>query len=87
MVVFNPWTNTEDRMQLEGDTKDLPIDKTVEQVTKLDNQLGPEEEKLIIEVIHKNKDLFTWTTTYLPNIHLEVMSHKMAQKKRKIGEE
>ena len=79
-----------------GETKNLPIGKTEQQVTKLGSQLSPEEEKLVTDVICKNKDLFSWTTVDMPNIHLEAMSHKLAifkeartvaQKKRKMGEE
>jgi len=59
MIDLEPRTNTKDRLQPEGETKDLPIGHKVDQVKKLGSQLNLEEEKLLANVIYKNKDLFS----------------------------
>ena len=96
MTDLDPRTNTEDRIQPEGETKEIPIGKHPEQVTKIGGALKSEEEELLGAVILENKDLFAWSIADMPSVHPDVMSHKLAifrearpvaQKKRKMGEE
>jgi len=96
MTDLDPRTNTEDRIQPEGETKEIPIGMQSEQVTKMEGALKPEEEELLGTVILGNKDLLAWSTADMPSVHPDVMSHKLAifrearpvaQKKRKMGEE
>jgi len=61
----------------EGNTKAIPIDKTAKQVTKIGSQVDVNEEKLLTEVLLKNKYLFAWTTTDMSSIHPEVMVYKL----------
>jgi len=58
--------------------------------------LNLDEEKLLADVIYRNKNLFAWTAAYMSSIHPDVMSHKLtifkearpvARKKMKMGEE
>jgi len=96
MTNLDPRTNTEDRIQPGGDTKEIPIRTRPDQVTKIGGALRPNEEELLGAVILGNKDLFAWSSADMPGIHPDVMSHKLAifrearpvaQKKRKMGEE
>jgi len=96
MTDLDPRTNTEDRLQLEGETKEIPIGSQPRQVTKIGGALSAEEEELLRAVILENKDLFAWSSADMPGVHHDVMSHKLtifrearpvAQKKRKMGEE
>ena len=96
MTDLDPRTNTKDRIQPEGETKEIPIGKHPEQVTKIGGALKPEEEELLGAVILENKDLFAWSTADMLGVHPNVMSHKLAifrearpiaQKKRKMREE
>ena len=96
MTDLDPRTNTEDRLQPEGETKEIPIGIQPGQLTKIGGALSAEEEELIGTVILENKDLFAWSSADMPGVHPDVMSHKLAifrearpvaQKKRKMGEE
>jgi len=96
MTDLDPRTNTEDRIQPGGDTKEIAIGTRPDQITKIGGALRPDEEELLGAVILENKDLFAWLTTDMSGIHPGVMSHKLAiyrearpvaQKKRKMGEE
>jgi len=78
MTDLDPRTNTEDRIQPEGETKEIPIGKHPEQVTKIGGALKPEEEELLGAVILENKDLFAWSTADMSGVHPDVMSHKLA---------
>jgi len=96
MIDLDPQTNTEDRIQPEGETKEISIGMQSDQVTKIGGALKPEEEELLGALILENKDMFAWSTADMPGVHPDVMSHKLsifkearpiAQKKRKMGEE
>ena len=96
MTDLDPRTNTEDRIQPGGDTKEILIGAQPGQVTKIGGTLKPDEEELLGVIILENRDLFAWSSADMPVIHPDVMSHKLAilkearpvaQKKRKMGEE
>jgi len=96
MIDLDPRTNTEDQIQPGGVTKEILIGAQPGHVTKIGGALKPDEEELLGAVILENRDLFAWSSTDMPGIHPDVMSHKLAifkearsvaQKKRKIGEE
>ena len=96
MIDLDPQKNTEDRIQPEGETKEISIGMQSDQVTKIGGALKPEEEELLGALILENKDLFAWSTADMSGVHPDVMSHKLsifkearpiAQKKRKMGEE
>ena len=96
MTDLDPRTNTEDRLQPEGETKEILIGSQPGQFTKIGGALSVEEEELLGAVILESKDLFAWSSADMSGVHPDVMSHKLAifrearpvsQKKRKMGEE
>jgi len=96
MTDLDPRTNTEDRLQPEGETREIPVGSQPGQVTKIGGALSAEDEDLLKTVILENKDLFAWSSANMPGVHPDVTSHKLAtfrearpvaQKKRKMGEE
>ena len=78
MTDLDPRTNTEDRLQPEGETKEISIGSQPGQFTKIGGALSAKEEELIGAVILENKDLFAWSSADMPGVHPDVMSHKLA---------
>jgi len=74
MVDLNPRSNTKDWIE--------PIEKIValrslDQCTRVDNDLTQEQHDLLTKVLERNKDLLAWTSLYMFGMHLSVMSHKL----------
>jgi len=71
MVGLDSRTNTNDRIEPQGDSKGLTIRKTKGQMTKIESNLNLAEEKTLTSVLLKNKDIFTWTLVshYFPPFH------------------
>jgi len=58
---LDPRTNTDDRIQPGGDTKDISIGERPGQIMKIGGALKPDEEELLGAIILENKDLFAWS--------------------------
>lgn len=95
LVDLDPRTNTEDRLELLGETQSIIVGNNYSKTTTMARGLESEMEREIRSVLWRNKDLFAWTVADMSGIHPSVMSHKLAlfkaqpvaQKKRRIGEE
>lgn len=62
MTDLDPRTNTEDRIQPGGDTKEISIGTQPSHITKIGGALKPDEEELLGAVILENRDLFAWSS-------------------------
>lgn len=76
--------------------KDVIIDPSTHQVTKICTSLTKEEEHELVAQLIKNVDLFARAPSHMPDIYTKAVSHHlaihhsaklMAQRKRQIGEE
>ncbi|XP_014497027.1 uncharacterized protein LOC106758609 [Vigna radiata var. radiata] len=96
MADLDPRTNTEDRLEPQGETQPMILGKDPRQITNIAQGLEKEMEKQLRATLWRNRDLFAWTAADMPGIHPSIMSHRLslfkevrpiAQKKRKMGEE
>lgn len=96
MADLDPRTNTNDRLESLGETQPVIVRKDDSQTTTMARGLETEMERVIVSVLWRNRDLFTWTAADMSGIHPSAMSHKLAlfkearpvaQKKRRMGEE
>lgn len=96
MADLDPRTNTEDRLEPQGETQPVIVGKDPTQITNVAQGLEEEVERQLRATLWRNRDLFAWTVADMPGIHPSIMSHRLslfkearpiAQKKRKMGEE
>lgn len=78
MADLDPWSNTEDIMELQGEVKPLNLGKQDGWTINMDNNMSLEQEQAVARVLKANNDLFVWTTTNMSGIYPGVMSHKLA---------
>ncbi|XP_014523638.1 uncharacterized protein LOC106779933 [Vigna radiata var. radiata] len=96
MADLDPRTNTEDRLEPQGETQPMIVGTNPDQVTFIAQGLEEEMERQLRAALWRNRDLFAWTAADMPGIHPSIMAHRLslfrearpiAQKKRKMGEE
>lgn len=84
------------RPQSVDDLKKFQIGKREEQGTNIGTQLEREVEEAVVKVVMESSDLFTWSTTNMPDVDPSIICHKLSlcpdakpisQKKMKLGEE
>ncbi|XP_014524276.1 uncharacterized protein K02A2.6-like [Vigna radiata var. radiata] len=94
LVDLDPRTNTDDRMQPQGETKQFILGRNDDQTTSIGAGLAPEQEQDLTALLKTNSKLFAWTASDMPGIHPSVITHKLsifrearpvAQKKRRLG--
>ncbi|WVY97056.1 hypothetical protein V8G54_029207 [Vigna mungo] len=95
-VDLDPRTNTDDRIQPQGEIKPIALGKSEEQTTNIGADLTITNEDDLIALLRANGTLFAWSASDMPGIHPEVIAHKLsifrearpiAQKKRRLGTE
>lgn len=93
---LDPRTNTDDRLELVGETQPILIGSSTDQTTSIARGLPDKIKKELRTMLWKNRDLFAWTAADMSGIHPSVMAHRLSlykearpvsQKKRKMGDE
>ncbi|WVY89245.1 hypothetical protein V8G54_034759 [Vigna mungo] len=79
LVDLDPRTNTDDRIQPQGEIKSIVLGKNKEQVTNIGADLTPANEGDLTALLRTNNNLFAWSASDMPGIHPE--------KKRRLGTE
>ncbi|XP_022638464.1 uncharacterized protein LOC111241956 [Vigna radiata var. radiata] len=96
LVDLDPRTNTDDRIQPQGEIKPFVLGKNAEQTTNIGADLTSVEESNLTTLLKTNNQLFAWNASDMPGIHPSVITHKLSifrearpitQKKRRLGTE
>ncbi|XP_014493474.1 uncharacterized protein LOC106755772 [Vigna radiata var. radiata] len=96
LVDLDPRTNTDDRIQPQGEIKSFVLGKNDEEITNIGADLTPANEGDLTTLLRNNSNLFAWSASDMPGIHPDVITHKLsifrealpiAQKKRRLGTE
>ncbi|XP_014515510.1 uncharacterized protein LOC106773324 [Vigna radiata var. radiata] len=96
LVDLDPQTNTDNRIQPQGEIKPFLLGKNAEQTTNIGADLTPVEESNLTTLLRSNGELFAWNASDMPGNHPSVITHKLsifrearpiAQKKRRLGTE
>lgn len=61
VVDLDPRTNTDDRIQPQGDVKSLVLGRTKTQTTTSGANLEPGDKHKLVELLKTNVDLFAWS--------------------------
>jgi len=85
----------EARIKSGKDLRPLPLQDD-EHKTQIGTSLTPDDSKLLSQTLIDNTDLFAWTTTDMPGVSPNIITHclsiykevrPIAQRKQKMGEE
>ncbi|XP_014524463.1 uncharacterized protein LOC106780680 [Vigna radiata var. radiata] len=96
LIDLDPRTNTDERIQPEGEIRPFVVGKTEQQTTSIVAKLQSSDENALKGLLKDNNDLFAWSASDMPGIHPSVISHKLSifrearpvsQKKRRFSEE
>lgn len=96
MADLDPRVNVEERMKPLGGTRPFRLGKLEGQDKLVGIDLTSKQVNVVGFLLKRNHNLFAWTTSDMPGIHFNVISHNlaifkearpMAQKKRRMGEE
>ncbi|XP_014490794.1 uncharacterized protein LOC106753490 [Vigna radiata var. radiata] len=96
LVDLDPRTNTDDRIQPQGEIKPFVLGKNAEQTTNKGADLTPVEENNLTTLPRSNNQLFVWSASDMLGIHPSVITHKLSifrearpivQKKIRLGTE
>jgi hypothetical protein len=74
----------------DGETKKVYLDDMPDRAVTIGAHLNPEEEKELIELWNKNKDVFAWSAKDLQGVDREIIEHtletdeKIVTKKQKL---
>lgn len=78
LVNLDPRTNTDDRIQPQGEIKSFVLGKNETQTTTISADLKPDEENDLTELLKANYELFAWSASDMSGIHPSVITHKLS---------
>lgn len=78
LVDLDPRTNTDDRIQPQGEVKSFVLGRSKEQTTAIGASLQPNDERDLTELLKANAKLFVSNAADMPRIHPSVMTHKLS---------
>lgn len=78
MADLDPRTNTDDRIEPHGGLRPVKVGANNDQNTIIASGLDLAMEEKLRATLWRNRDLFAWTATDMPGIHLSIMTHQLA---------